>query len=456
MKNNIFVPLLKICEQGKYLNHKMVKIVVIGAGLAGLSVGYHAERAKIDYMIYEQNNDVGGLCSTKEKDGFYFDHSGHLLHLKNPYFQSLVKDLLGDNLNSIHRHSFIYSKGVFTRYPFQANLYGLPPEVIKECLEEFVKAYYENEDLPSESYKSFYDWVVSKLGKGIGKHFMFPYNEKIWTVSTKELTCEWLSEYVPRPELEDVFTGSFFDQKKDFGYNPTFLYPKKGGIQALCYAFAEKIPNIQLNEEITMINTSRKVIAFDSGRTVEYEKLISTLSLKILLEKIIEDVPVEVKQAAQKLRHNSIIVVNLGVKGKDLTDKHWVYIPEKRYTAYRVGVYSNFSEQMSPPDTTSYYVEIAYQKDWDIQKEQITEKAVNEMLEMGFIPKLEDILVKEIFDVDCAYVIYDKNYSEIKRVILDYLKKIDIYSIGRYGSWEYSGMEDAIQQGKEIIDCFCG
>lgn len=200
----------------------MGKIIIIGAGLAGLSAGYHAEKRNIDYEIYEKENRVGGLCRTVEKDGFCFDYSGHLLHLKDPYFQSFVKDLLGDNMNIIERNAFIYSNGVFTRYPFQANLYGLHPEVIKECLIEFVRAYYENEDMPTRSYRSFHEWIVAKLGKGIGRHFMFPYNEKLWTVPTEELTCEWMSEYVPKPGLEDVFNGTFFDQKKGFGYNEVF------------------------------------------------------------------------------------------------------------------------------------------------------------------------------------------------------------------------------------------
>ena len=197
----------------------MGKTVIIGAGLAGLSAGYHARLKNLDFEIYEVEANVGGCCRTIERDGFHFDYSGHLLHLKDPYFQSLVRELLSDNLNIIKRNTVIYSNGVFTRYPFQANLFGLPPYVLKDCLLEFVKAYYCNEDLPTGSYSNFHDWIVSKFGKGIGKYFMFPYNEKLWTVPTEEMTCEWLSEYVPKPNLEDVFNGAFENQSKEFGYN---------------------------------------------------------------------------------------------------------------------------------------------------------------------------------------------------------------------------------------------
>lgn len=430
----------------------MKKIVIIGAGLTGLSTGYHAKQKNVGFELYEQESCVGGLCRTIENNGFYFDYSGHLLYLKNSYFQSLVRELLGDNINIIQRNSFIYFKGIFTRYPFQVNLYGLPPKVLKECLMEFVKAFYERKDLPTASYKTFYDWIVAKLGKGIGKHFMFPYNEKVWTVPTEELTCEWLSEYVPMPALEDVFNGSFFDQEKNYGYNATFWYPKTGGIQALCDAFAKQIQAIKLNEKLVRINLQKKVVEFVSGKNAEYGKLISTMPLEKLVKKLSGNVPAEVTQAAQKLRHNSLLILNLGVKGNGLTNKHWIYLPEKKYTAYRIGIYSNFSESMAPPGTSSYYVEIAYQKDWNINKEQIIERAINEIIEMGFIRKREDILLRDIVDIECAYVIYDKYYSVNRKVVMNYLNKHDIYSIGRYGNWEYTGMEEAMIQGKRAID----
>jgi len=430
----------------------MGKIVVIGAGPSGLSAGYHANLHHLDYMIYEQESQVGGLCRSIDKDGFLFDFSGHLLYLKNPYFINLVKDFLGRNLTRHRRNSFIYSHGVFTPYPFQANLYGLPPKVIKECLLEFVKSYYKNEDLPSSSYKSFYDWIIAKLGKGIGKHFMLPYNTKVWTVSPKELTCEWLSEFVPRPSLEEVFNGSFSAQEKEFGYNAFFYYPQMNGIQALSDAFAERMPNIKLNERLIWIHLGDKIVEFESGLKVEYEKLISTISLKKIVKKLKRRVPSTVIQAAENLKHTSLLILNLGVKGKALTDKHWVYVPEKKYIAYRVGCYSKFSKSMAPAGATSYYVEISYQRDWSIQKEEMINRAIQDMHQMRLICREKDIVVKNVQDVECAYVIFDKNYSENRRIVLNYLRENDIFSIGRYGNWEYSGIEEAMAQGKKVIE----
>ncbi|HBA86929.1 MAG TPA: protoporphyrinogen oxidase [Geobacter sp.] len=430
----------------------MAETIIIGAGLAGLSAGYHARQMDLDYELYEAADAVGGCCRTVERDGFRFDCSGHLLHLKEPYFQGLVRELLAHNLNVISRNAVVYSHGRFTRYPFQANLFGLPGEVVKECLLEFVKSYHGSEDLPSRSYGTFYDWIVAKLGAGIGRHFMFPYNQKLWTVPTEEMTCEWLSEYVPKPNLDEVFNGAFEDQSKGFGYNASFWYPREGGIQALSDALAARVPNIRLGESVEAVDLDARCVRFASGKSASYRRLVSTMPLKRLVERLEGPVPADVRAASKRLRHNSVLIVNLGVKGGDLTDKHWIYLPEHSFTAYRVGVYTNFSKALAAPDTTSFYVEIGYQQGWNVDKDALVQKAVEEMVEIGLIRSLEDILVQEVIDLECAYVIYDRQHKESRKTILDFLAKHDVASIGRYGNWEYSGMEEAMLQGKEAVE----
>jgi protoporphyrinogen oxidase len=428
----------------------MGKAVIIGAGLAGLSAGYHAQLEDMDYQVYEAESSVGGCCRTSGRDGFLFDYSGHLMHLKDPYFQGLAQELLSDNLSVISRNAVIHSHGEFTRYPFQANLFGLPAPVIKECLMEFVKAYYGNEDLPTRDYRTFRDWIVAKLGEGIGRHFMFPYNEKLWTVPSEEMTCEWLSEYVPKPKLEEVFTGAFEDQRTGFGYNASFWYPKRGGIQALCDALAARVPHLELNQKVIGIDLAARSVRFASGKTATYERLISTMPLNLLVESLEGEVPEQVREAGRRLRHNSVLIVNLGVRG-ELTDKHWIYLPEKKFTAYRVGAYSNFSKALAPQGTTSYYIEIGYQQGWQVDKQALVDKAVAEMFELGLVKDMADILVKEVVDLECAYVIYDVNHSQSRKTIMDFLQGHQILSTGRYGNWEYSGMEEALLLGRSAI-----
>lgn len=118
----------------------MADIVIIGAGLTGISAAYHLEKKGFSsYRLFEKEQEIGGLCRSVTQDGFTFDFTGHLLHASDPYFSELIAQVVGvENLNSIDRASFIYSHHTFTRYPFQANLYGLPEQVIVDCIAGFV------------------------------------------------------------------------------------------------------------------------------------------------------------------------------------------------------------------------------------------------------------------------------------------------------------------------------
>ena len=104
-------------------------IVIVGAGLAGLSTAYHL--AGIPYRLFEIEEEVGGLCRSYRRNGFTFDYTGHLLHFRQPEIKRLVEQLLAGKLQKHSRKSFIYSHGTYTEYPFQVNTHGLPPEVVR-------------------------------------------------------------------------------------------------------------------------------------------------------------------------------------------------------------------------------------------------------------------------------------------------------------------------------------
>ena len=113
------------------------EVLVIGAGLAGLSAGYHL--GKIDHILVEAESRVGGLCKSFYVDGFHFDCTGHLIHFRTAEGRSIITGLLGDRIQEHQRKSAIYLQGRYTDYPFQANTYGLPAEVIKECVLGFAQ-----------------------------------------------------------------------------------------------------------------------------------------------------------------------------------------------------------------------------------------------------------------------------------------------------------------------------
>ena len=116
----------------------MRKVIIIGGGLTGISTAFHLEKQGINYHLFEKNFYVGGLCSSVGSNGFTFDYTGHLLHLRNKYSKNLIKSLLKNNIFKIKRNSYIFSKNIYTPYPFQANTFGLPSKVIRECVYGFL------------------------------------------------------------------------------------------------------------------------------------------------------------------------------------------------------------------------------------------------------------------------------------------------------------------------------
>ncbi len=160
------------------------RVIILGAGLTGLSAAWHLQKNGIDTLVFEKESEAGGLCRSKKVGGFTFDYDGHLLHFKHHYTFELIKDLLGDNLSGHYKSSWIYSCGRYTRYPFQANLYGLPPSIIKECLMGFIEV---SKDGHNKDTSNFLTWINKTFAKGIARHFMIPYSTKFWTVPPKEM-----------------------------------------------------------------------------------------------------------------------------------------------------------------------------------------------------------------------------------------------------------------------------
>src|SRR5437879_1019073 len=211
-----------------------VRTVVVGGGLAGLSAARELGR---EFVLLEAEDRLGGLCRTERVGGFSFDWTGHWLHARDPEMRELIaRKWLAGNLLEVQRRALIYSEGVWTRFPYQFNLHGLPAQTIADCIIGFVRAAKEGE------LGNAADYILRHLGRGFAEHFMFPYNEKLYTVNCEELSPEWGGRFIPRPSLEEVVRGALGLAGEGAGYNATFWYPKSGGIEALapsgCRSFA--------------------------------------------------------------------------------------------------------------------------------------------------------------------------------------------------------------------------
>lgn len=433
-------------------------IVILGAGLAGLSTAYFLKRGGCRHCaVYEKEGRPGGLARSEQADGFTFDYTGHFLHLRDPAITRLATRWLRGRLPRVVRKSRIWSHGVYTNYPFQTNTYGLPIGVVKECLLGTIQARYESVEVPRaepvdgqglpEPRRSFERWIYETFGPGIARHFMIPYNDKLWGVHPRYLTTEWMGRYVPPAPLEDVIEGALTDRTASVGYNATFHYPSHGGIEAFVRALARRAATVHPHHEAVAIDLRRRRVRFANGAAADYETLVSTLPLPELC-RLLRPLPKRVGDAAARLRWSSVFAVNLGLRGDRTDGRHWVYVPERRYAFYRMGCFSNAAPAMAPEGHSSVWVEIAHNAHRTIDRRAARRKAIEGLKHMGCLRSRRDVAAEWLLDVPCAYVTHDAHHARATAAIHRFLARHHIVATGRYGRWEYSSMEDAIRHGR--------
>ncbi len=425
-------------------------VLIVGGGLAGLSAA-GALQGKADYLLAEKKAGLGGLAASIQKNGFIFDHSGHLLHLRWPKTTNLILRLLKGNYLKIKRDARIHLAGTETPYPFQANLYGLPDRVRSECVRGFLEACLKArggrerapEDMP------FKDWSLKTFGAGIARHFMLPYNRKLWQYPLTRLTADWCAPFVPMPTPAEVIKGAYLRTRTGMGYNPVFYYPERGGIQALTDAMSKGLSGAHTGCPLEALDIKAKTAYIGGLGEVRYKHLINTSPLKSLTE-LIPPRQAGLRALGAKLRHNCVHVLNLGVKGA-ASSAHWTYFPEKKFLFYRAGVATNFSGRLAPPGCASLYIEISA-AGASLDHAEAEKAILRDLVKGRIIKSGADVLEKLWLTIPCAYVIYDATRRKALPAILSALEAHGIHSIGRYGAWKYSFMEESVKEGMETAE----
>lgn len=428
----------------------MAEVVILGAGLTGLSTAFHLEQLKIDYKIFEKNDRPGGLLQSEQHEGFTFDHTGHLLHISDDYFKNFLNGIadIKKNFDLIERKSAVYSHNTLTDYPFQINLHGLPSPIIAECIEAFVKR--------KKSIKqpaNFHEWVLKYFGAGFGKHFFFPYNSKILSYDIKKIHPSWTGRFVPQTNLEAIIQGAL-QPATGIGYNSSFYYPKVGGIEFLIRSLASQLKTpITTNHRATHIDLQQKIITFADGKTERYSTLISTMPLDYLLKNLHEPSSTLLTRGASRLECNAVINYNLCFKKTIDLDKHWIYFPEKQHPFYRLGFWHNISARSVKTGHTAIYGEVSYLPGTKspAQLQRLIDECKKKTLDfLGF--SISDIVAEKNLHLDHAYVIYNQWRHQNLAKVISRLADYSIHSIGRFGEWKYSSMQEAILDGKKMAE----
>ena len=469
--------------------------LIVGAGPTGLSAAYHYGA---NAVLLEKNRRVGGWCRSVRDNGFTFDYAGHIMFSNDPYVLKLYDKLLGENIHWQNREAWVYSKNVFTRYPFQGALYGLPPAVIKECIVGAIEARYGKAtpaadakpgttqgtacanqapddccadgaaDLstgkkntasaaapaPPVKPENFEAFIYQVWGAGIAKHFAIPYNQKLWTVPLTEMETSWLGGRVPLPDLGEIIEGALEPVGKPMGPNARFGYPLKGGFEALVAGFLPHIAGkIETEAQVARISPVDHTVALIDGRRFVYDHLISTMPLPELVKMIGDEAPLEVRAAAAGLCHLSVRCVNLGIGRADITDKHWIYYPEQTIF-HRIFVQGNASPHCNPPGGFGLTCEISYSptKPLPLDGDALVARCVADLIEVGLINADDPILTANQVDMPYAYVVYDHARAANVATVKTWMAQHDIVLSGRYSEWEYYNSDHAFVAGKKAAE----
>ncbi len=415
-------------------------IPILGAGLAGLSAARHL---KNEHIILEKAPNVGGLCKSVNIDGYIFDYAPHILFTRNEYVKTLYQDLLKGNLYKKKRKTYVYLLDTYVGYPFEVNLDTLPEDIVQECIDGVM-----NRETMEPS--NFEEWIYSTFGDGIAKHYMIPYNRKIWKYDLSKMNIDWIRGRVPSPSVEEMKKGAAGTLKKDYGPNAEFMYPKHEGIGALANQLCKGL-NTSLGSKVVEVRSSGtdvRVKYRKEGKIRETvsEKILSSIPLPELV-RILHEAPEEVIKAASSLVYNSLVCVQIGVKRPNISDKHWLYFPEDKFIFNRISFPMNFSEYTTPGDRSSILVEVTH-RETSIDPEGVRDRVIEDLMKTNIITERDEMEVCETSTFKYAYVIYDLDHKKNVEIIHNYLKKSNIIPIGRFGEWEYFNMDKAILSGK--------
>lgn len=456
--------------------------VVIGAGPTGLSAAYHLGPQS---LLLEQNSSVGGSCRTIEEGGFVFDQADHILFSGDPYVHEMYRMLLGENVHWQQREEWIYSKDVYTRHPFQGALYGLPADVLKECLVGAIEAHFgalkgqhsarangscgdglvegmlkqrathaiHGPDA-SGSFANFEDFIFGTWGSGIARHFAIPYYRKFWTVPLHEIEPSWLAGCIPLPDLGEMIEGALRAAGIPQGSEARFGYPLRGGIQALVDGFLPRLRGeLRLNARVARVLPSKHQVVLADGTTIAYQKLISTMPLPGLIHALGEDLPPPVAKAAGQLRHVSVRCVNLGIGREPLFGRHLIHYPGSSLF-HRVFLQGNASPHNNPSGGFGLTCEISYSphKPLPCDGAALIERCIDDCIRAGLIRHDDPVMVRNQVDIPYACVLYDHARARNVQVIREWLKDRDIELAGRNSEWEYGHSEHAFVAGKKAAD----
>lgn len=422
----------------------MKNIAIIGAGMAGFGAAYQFYKMGIPATIYEKNAYHGGHAASFCKDGFVFDDGPHISFTKNKRLQDLFASSIDDKYESVKASVNNYWKSYWIKHPAQCNLYGLPTDLVVDVLEDFIK---RDTTCQVNNYK---DWLYASFGKKFAETFPMQYTIKFHTTTASNMDTDWMGPRLYKANLKEVLQGALTPSTPDVHYVDDFRYPTHGGFVRILDTFLSTT-KIMLNHKIEKIDHVSKIITLANGAQSEYEALISTMPLPELIP-IIQDIPKNVREAAEKLACSSCVLINLGIDRADISQSQWTYFYDKDIIFTRLSFPHMLSPFNTPEGAGSIQAEIYFSnkyKQLDREPEEYISATINDLKRCGLTNDDDRVLFSEARVAPYANVIFDMDRRPALKIVHSYLDDIGIGYAGRYGQWGYHWTDESFISGEQ-------
>jgi len=356
---------------------------------------------------------------------------------------------LHDKYLEHQRSAWVRTTDAWVPYPFQNNLHFLSEKDTEECLEGL-------KNRPQLEVSNFADWIRVTFGDGIARHFMMPYNNKVWGTSPAEMDFNWIADRVSVIDYEHI--KSIVRAGKadsNWGPNASFLFPRNGGTGEVFRRLAARYPDkVSYNKKMTRIDPLKREISFTDGTAVPYDILINTSPLDQLLEmsnyRSADRPPFRVAGGA---------IVGLGVEKPEDSGRCWVYFPDDPPCFYRLTYFSRYSPENVPGGDVgryaAYMCETIFTPENGINLGNVVEHTLKGLRKAGIIDNdaAERVVSEYVIPVPYNYPVPVLGLRDGLQRVHRELEELDIYSRGRFGGWRYEmgNMDHSFLQGYEVV-----
>jgi protoporphyrinogen oxidase len=436
-------------------------VAVLGGGPAGLTAGYLLAKQGRPVIVFEAEDQVGGIAKTEVRDGYRFDLGGHRFFTKSKEVEDLWHEVLNEEFLLRPRMSRIFWNGKFLKYPLDGmdvvKKLG-PVELVRSGL-----SYLWAVVKPKGREENLEQWVSNRFGRRLYQHFFKVYTEKVWGVPTTELRAEWAAQRIKGLSFMSAAKAAFFGNKgnKIKSLIEEFHYPRFGPGQMWETMADEIIANggeVRMSTPVTRLEVrDGEIVAIEAGgERIEPSHVISSLPLRATVGMAGVAAPGDVQAAAHGLRYRDFLTVALIIDGEDLFPDTWIYIHDPSVRVGRIQNFRSWSPWMVP-DQSKASVGLEYfcfQGDdlWDMPDEDLVAFATEEIGKLGLADpaKVEKGYVTR---VPLAYPMYDADYAERVESIKGWLAGIrNLQQVGRNGLHRYNNSDHSMLTAIRAVD----